>query len=152
MHVYEMYWSDLLRLKPGLTRILGELYQTLFHLCQVGRQTVDFAFASHADERSSRLWWQAFGLSHRWAVRILTLAVPIYNLFLLAVLLLVPLGTISDASLCSLSARRDRRGGVARRLAASSARVFEFSVLANRAVPNNCERVVRIRCHGWKTR
>lgn len=93
-HIYEVYWSDLLRPKMGLTRIFGELYQTLFHLCHLGRQTIDFAFASHATDKHTRFLWVALSATHRWAVRSLTLAVPVLNLFLLALLLLIPLATL----------------------------------------------------------
>ena len=93
--IYEVHWSDLLRPRLGVWRIFGELYQTLFHLCHIGRQTIDYAVAQHVDDVDGIIWWRAFSTAHRWAVRILTLAVPILNLFLLALMLLIPLVDIS---------------------------------------------------------
>lgn len=100
-HIYEMYWSDLLRPKMGMTRIFGELYQTLFHLCHLGRQTIDFAFAAHSQsaDKYTRFLWVALSTTHRWAVRSLTLAVPVLNLFLIALLVLIPLATLSQQTI-----------------------------------------------------
>lgn len=91
LHLYEMYWGDLSKLGGGVFRLIGEMYQLLFHVGSLGRQTVDFALAEHLNDRSAPLW-KVFSFLQTWASRCLTLASPILNLFLLAaVLLLLPL-------------------------------------------------------------
>jgi hypothetical protein len=83
VHLYEMYWADLSRLGAGLLRILGELYQLLFHLGSLGRQTADYVWAAHANDFSGP-FWHAFQFCVKWAVRFLTLPIPILNLLLVA--------------------------------------------------------------------
>jgi hypothetical protein len=87
VHVHEMYWSDLSRLGTGAIRILGELFQLLFHLASLGRQTADFAWIAHSDDHS-RPWWLSLQFCVRWAARMLTLPIPIFNMLLLAVVLM----------------------------------------------------------------
>ena len=43
VHIYEMYWADLSRLRNLFRRIFGEFYQLLFHVSSLGRHTVDEA-------------------------------------------------------------------------------------------------------------
>ncbi|MGC4007389.1 MAG: hypothetical protein QM811_31400 [Pirellulales bacterium] len=98
LHLYEMYWGDLSKLGDGAFRLIGELYQLLFHIGSLGRQTVDFALAEHLHDRSCK-WWRAFSFFQTWASRILTLTSPILNLFLLAAaLMLLPTGLSETAS------------------------------------------------------
>jgi hypothetical protein len=87
IHIFEVYWADLSRLGSTFTQIFSELYQLLFHLASLGRQTIDFARLESGNQKS-RVWaW----LSHlqSWAVRMLTLPIPILNLCVLAVVLVV---------------------------------------------------------------
>ena len=87
VHIYEVYWADLSRLGSTFTQIFSELYQLLFHLASLGRQTIDFARLESGNQKS-RIWAL---LSHlqSWAVRMLTLPIPILNLCMLAVVLVV---------------------------------------------------------------
>jgi hypothetical protein len=92
VHLYEMYWGDLSKLGGGIFRLIGEMYQLLFHIGSLGRQTVDFAYAEHLHDRSAP-FWKIFSGLQTWASRLLTLTSPILNLFLLAaVMLLLPTG------------------------------------------------------------
>jgi hypothetical protein len=94
VHIYEMYWADISRLTSGWLRVLAELYQLLFQVASLGRKTVDFALASDP----TNPWWRAARLSQSWAVRCYTWPVPILNLFLLATILLMLPGYLSDQS------------------------------------------------------
>lgn len=91
VHVYEMYWADLSRLGGGVIRLFGELYQFLFHLSDLGRQVIDFAYVENAGRR----WWLWYHRLQTWANRLLTMLVPVLNLLLLAVLLSVVPGRLS---------------------------------------------------------
>ena len=79
VHVYEMYWADLSRLGTGVLRFFSELYQLLFHSANLGRQTLDYAALEHED---GRLWRSLCGV-HKWAVRILTILIPVLALVIL---------------------------------------------------------------------
>ena len=104
VHVYEMYWADLSRLSSGLFKILAEFYQLLFHICHLGRQTADFATAEHTQKDSPvRSAWQWFSYFHRWAVRILTLPVPILSLILAVLLLLVLVAALPSVVIAILA-------------------------------------------------
>jgi hypothetical protein len=83
VHVYEMYWADLTRLGTGAVRVFGELYQLLLNLAHLGRQTLDFAAARHRDVPG----WRWYAAVHLWAVRMLTLPVPLLNLVMAALVL-----------------------------------------------------------------
>ncbi len=87
VHIYEMYWADLSRLGSTFTQIFSELYQLLFHLASLGRQTIDFARLESGNQKS--LVWSWLSHLQSWAVRMLTLPIPILNLWMVAVLLLV---------------------------------------------------------------
>ncbi|MGA2259569.1 MAG: hypothetical protein ABSG53_33250 [Thermoguttaceae bacterium] len=90
VHFYEMYWADLSRLRGGLMRILGELYQLFFHLSSLGRNTAALIPPEHRDNGSYGSWMMFFRVITLTA-RILTLPIPILNLFiLLAVLVPLP--------------------------------------------------------------
>jgi hypothetical protein len=55
-HLFEMYWSDLVRLRTGIFGVFGgivEVYQILFQLCILGRHNLDFALAQ---EPRSMAW------------------------------------------------------------------------------------------------
>lgn len=86
VHVYEMHWADLSRASTGALRLLGELYQLLLHLPNLGRQGLDMAELAHPGQRS----WRWYARLHRWAVRLFTLLLPVL-VVLSAAVLLVPL-------------------------------------------------------------
>jgi hypothetical protein len=88
VHVFEMYWADLSRPVGSWFRWLIEFYQLLFHLCVLGRKSLDFARAEHeraAHEQGLR-WAGVWGI-FKWAQRIaetsLSIFVPVLNLCLL---------------------------------------------------------------------
>ena len=87
VHIYEVYWADLSRLGSTFTQIFSELYQLLFHLASLGRQTIDFARLESGNQKS--LVWAWLSHLQSWAVRMLTLPIPILNLCMLAVVLVV---------------------------------------------------------------
>ena len=87
VHVSEMYWADLSRPVGSVVRWLIEFYQLLFHLCSLGRKSLDFArteYQSGAGKTSFR-WrlWSVMGWAQRIAEDLLALFVPVLNLFLL---------------------------------------------------------------------
>ena len=94
-HFYEMYWADLSRLSGGVMRILGEVYQLLFHLSSLGRNTAALIPAEHRDERSYG-FWMVFFRTVTLSARVLTLPIPILNLFILLVILLPLPGKLFD--------------------------------------------------------
>jgi hypothetical protein len=81
VHVYEMYWADLSRLGQGAFRILGELYQLLLHVPSLGRHAVD---AAAIDDGAENAAWQRLVERQRWAAYLLTVPIPILNLWILA--------------------------------------------------------------------
>jgi hypothetical protein len=89
VHLYEMYWADLSRLGSGFMRIFGELYQLLFHLGSLGRQSVDLLRAEHQTTKHmgdvSELFniWAWYSATQALATRIFSLLLPILNLYLL---------------------------------------------------------------------
>lgn len=83
LHVYEMYWADLSRLGTGSLRIFGEMYQLFFNVANLGRLTVDHARAAYGSPPA----WRLFGNLHTWAVRLLTLFIPVGWLTMLATVL-----------------------------------------------------------------
>jgi hypothetical protein len=104
VHIYEMYWADLSRLSTSFRRIFGEFYQLLFHISSLGRHTVDEArddavkanFEKYDPTEPGRKWRHehvpAFHAKLKWLARaqaaaghVLTLPIPILNLYLLAV-------------------------------------------------------------------
>jgi hypothetical protein len=103
VHIYEMYWADLSRLGTGFIKIFGELYQLLFHLGSLGRQSVDLMRAEHqviTKHRRFGDWlniWAWYGATQALAGRILSLFLPILNLCLLVVALMSLPGNIPEA-------------------------------------------------------
>lgn len=83
--VYEMFWADQSRLGSGAFQVLVSFYQLVFHVCSLGRDTLDFARVEFPD--SKRLRWAR--VAHAVVNFCLTLLAPILNLGLLLVLLLV---------------------------------------------------------------
>lgn len=93
LDVYEMYWADLSRLGSGATRFLREFYQLLFHLPWLGWGTVD-ALSRAADPRGTHSRWRALDVSYRIFGYLLSVHVPLVNVFLLSLLLLAAVFTI----------------------------------------------------------
>ena len=83
VHIYEMYWSDLSRLGTSLLSIFGELYQLLFHLAHLSRQAVEHALVEYKDDRA----WRWYASLTQWAVRLLTVFVPVSWLTMLTTVL-----------------------------------------------------------------
>lgn len=90
VHVFEMYWADLSRPVGSFIRWIIEFYQLLFHLCLLGRKSLDFARAEY--ERDARLEkpframvWPFFGWSQLIAEQSFALFVPLLNLYLLGI-------------------------------------------------------------------
>ncbi len=81
VHVYEMYWSDLVRVGNDFAAIFGELYQILFHLPSLGGHAVDFGTL----QRRKSALWRLYSETQALAARLLTVGVPIFNLFLVVV-------------------------------------------------------------------
>src|SRR4051812_25792605 len=90
VHLFELYWADLSRLGTGFQRIFTEFYQLLFHVSDIGLQTVDYARATYPGTPQ----WKYLNFFHALAVRFLTLPIPILNLLLLAVILLALPGNL----------------------------------------------------------
>lgn len=83
--VYEMFWADQSRLGSGVFQVLISFYQLVFHVCSLGRDTLDFALVEFP--KSKRMWGAR--IAHAVVNFCLTLLAPILNLGLLLVLLLV---------------------------------------------------------------
>jgi hypothetical protein len=83
VHIYEMYWADLSRLGSGFIRIFGELYQLLFHLGSLGRQSIDLTRVENQNPNAESDIWALYSDAQAWTVRFLNLFFPILNLFLL---------------------------------------------------------------------
>jgi hypothetical protein len=77
VHIYEVYWADLSRLKAGMFSIFTELYQLLFHLPSLGTHTVNAAALHHRTAA-----WRTFRSLQTCAAGILTVPIPILNLFM----------------------------------------------------------------------
>jgi hypothetical protein len=81
VHIYELYWADLSRLKAGVFSIFTELYQLLFHLSSLGSHTVNAAVLHHMESRR----WRGLRNLQSWSSVALTVPVPILNIFMLAI-------------------------------------------------------------------
>ena len=84
VHVYELYWADLSRLKAGLLSIFTELYQLLFHLSSLGTHVVDAEALHHRTPA-----WDRFRRAQSATAMILTVQIPILNLLMLGVAAIV---------------------------------------------------------------
>jgi hypothetical protein len=90
VHVFEMYWADLSRPVGSFFRWLTEFYQLLFHLCSLGRKSLDFARAQYepaarVQKRFLARLWPFFAGTQIFAEQLLALAIPILNLYLLGI-------------------------------------------------------------------
>jgi hypothetical protein len=92
LHVYEVRWAELSRLKSGAMRFFAELYQICFHVAHLGRTALDHARLEHP---GSALW-RIYGAAHAWAVRLLTLFVPAVFVALFATMLAAALPRLAS--------------------------------------------------------
>lgn len=97
VHIYEMYWADLSRLGTGFVRIFGELYQLLFHLGSLGRQSIDLTRVENQNPHAPINIWALYSDAQAWTVRLLNLFFPILNLYLLIAALMSLPGNIPKA-------------------------------------------------------
>jgi len=93
VHLYEMYWADLSRVGRGFFQVFSEFYQILFHLSALGRHTLDMAALEHRE----KFKWRCYASLHGWAGRILSIPIPLLNLFLLVAACLNLVGNIPDS-------------------------------------------------------
>ena len=82
VHVYEMYWADLSRLGTGVLRIIGELYQLLLQLANLGRVVANHAVLEHPGSRG----WGVYAWFQSASVRLLTLFTPVLGMLMLGTL------------------------------------------------------------------
>jgi hypothetical protein len=88
-----MYWADLSRPKQTILSFFQALYQLLFHLASLSRLAISTSY----ENRDDRVWRMLTG-TQGWAVRMLTLPIPILNVLLLITLLgAVPRLVTSDS-------------------------------------------------------
>lgn len=78
VHIYELYWSDLTRPDNTILSFIQGLYQMLFHLASLSR----LAISTGVLENRDRKIWRVFDWTQLWAVRMLTLPIPILNVIL----------------------------------------------------------------------
>jgi len=88
-----MYWADLSRVGRGFFQVFSEFYQILFHLSALGRHTLDMAALEHPE----KFQWRCYASLHGWAGRILSIPIPLLNLFLVVAALLNLVGNIPDS-------------------------------------------------------
>jgi len=80
VHIYECYWADLSRPKNTILSFFQGLYQMLFHLGSLSRLAISTG-ADAAENRGRKVWvW--LDKTQCWAVRVLTLPIPILTLIL----------------------------------------------------------------------
>src|SRR5229473_7684292 len=84
VHIYECYWADLSRPKNTILSFFQGLYQMLFHLGSLSRLAI--STGADAAENRDRKVWAWLDKTQCWAVRVLTLPIPILNLILLIAL------------------------------------------------------------------
>jgi hypothetical protein len=99
LHLHEMFWADLGRIGSGVLSVFGHLYQLLFHLPSLGRNTADFAAIENAGVAG---WWTFMRLRNG-AGRILTLPIPILNLVLVMASLVALSGSVPGSRLVAMA-------------------------------------------------
>jgi hypothetical protein len=96
VHIYELYWADLSRLKAGIFSIFTELYQLLFHLSSLGSHTVNAAMIQPENLDSKR--WRWFRNLQNWSSMTLAVPIPVLNILMLGITLVVAgLGVLQKA-------------------------------------------------------
>lgn len=79
VHIYEMFWADLARPTNSLLSFFLALFQLVLHIPSLSRLAID------SRPKPDRVW-QVFQAFHRYASRMLQLALPLAKLVLLIVL------------------------------------------------------------------
>jgi hypothetical protein len=82
VHVYEMHWADLSRPKSSILSFFMALYQLLFHLASLSRLVISMGEL----ENKVVTEWRALDRAQNYAVRMLTLPIPILNVLMFATL------------------------------------------------------------------
>jgi anti-sigma-K factor RskA len=93
LHVYEVRWAELSRLKSGATRYFAELYQLFFHVAHLGRIALDHARLEHP----GKALWRLYGAAHTWTVRLLTLFLPAVFVAMLTTMLAAALPRLASS-------------------------------------------------------
>ena len=81
--VYEVYWADLSQLGSGPVRVFSALYQLVLHISELGRRALEDGISEFASDKR----WKRLVKFQELAVRQLAVAIPLFNLVLLATLL-----------------------------------------------------------------
>jgi hypothetical protein len=81
--VYEVYWADLSQLGSGPVRVFSALYQLVLHISELGRRALEDGFSEFGSDKR----WTRLVKYQELAVRQLTVAIPLFNLVLLATFL-----------------------------------------------------------------
>jgi hypothetical protein len=81
VHIYEVLWADLASPTNGFLSFLLALFQLIFHLGSLSRLAVDTGAS-----RNSSLLWTVYRRTHRYAVRMLQIPIPLLKLALLIAL------------------------------------------------------------------
>lgn len=79
VHIYEMYWADLARPTSSVLSFLLALFQLILHLPSLSRVAID------TRPNPDRVW-RVFQAFHRYAARVLQIALPLTKVVLLIVL------------------------------------------------------------------
>lgn len=81
VHIYEVLWADLASPTNGFLSFLLALFQLIFHLGSLSRLAIDAGAA-----RNSSWLWVVYRRTHRYAVRMLQIPIPLLKLVLLIAL------------------------------------------------------------------
>ena len=92
--VYELYWADLSQLGTGPLRVLSSLYQLVLHVSELGRRALEDGFSDFGSDKR----WERLVKSQALAVRQLSVAIPLFNLVLLATILTAVLVRVSGGT------------------------------------------------------
>jgi hypothetical protein len=86
VEVLDLYWGDLSGLDGAVTRIIAELYTLIFHLCQLGRDTVHHtAIFINQALPSSAVSASILAHAHQWADLLFTKPSGLLNALLVVV-------------------------------------------------------------------
>jgi hypothetical protein len=81
VHIYEVSWADLARPANGFLSFLLALFQLIFHLGSLSRLAIDTGAS-----RNGSWLWIVYRRTHRYAVRMLQIPIPLLKLVLLIAL------------------------------------------------------------------
>lgn len=79
VHIYEMFWADLARPTSSVISLFLALFQLILHLPSLSRLAID-------TRPDADLSWKVFQFLHRYASRVLQIALPLAQVALLIVL------------------------------------------------------------------